>query len=182
MVLPIVAGGALVAFIAFGKDLVGEKSFNNIIKVLLGLGIIIASYVIYKMYKTYMGVSNTAGEYIDIVGKYADTAKDKIDVLLNSGQEVMDKAKAGVEDNYEWVTTVKTKDVLSDIDIQAAKLTPGSPKTAWTKESSFIEDVFWTPTKIITGTRDNILDPKSRYEKLKKDLMNAPSWIRSLGK
>ena len=50
MVLPIIGMGALLAFVAFGEDLVGKKLFKQIIIVIGLLAIGIVGYFIYQIY------------------------------------------------------------------------------------------------------------------------------------
>ena len=76
MVVPIIAGGAFLGFLAFGKDLLGEALFKKVFVgiVILSLGLI--SYFVYKMYKTKEDVGNIIKNIYNTVTGAPDRAKD----------------------------------------------------------------------------------------------------------
>ena len=78
MVLSIVAGGALLAFITWGKELFGVKLFNQILTVIILLSIGIIGYFIYQIYTKKEKVEDFIKEKYEWITKGAKEETDRV--------------------------------------------------------------------------------------------------------
>ena len=195
MVVPIIAGGAILAFITWGEDVFGKKTFKQIMRAGIALGLLIIIYIGYKAYKVWKDAKDKAEDiYEDVTGAIADTYGSIMDKLVEAGE----RGKS----SYKWITEVTPGEFLPDVDAAFGKITPGDYETTYgseaEKDTSLLRKVYWGPTAVILGTKERVVgETKSIHEdittvpsqlrdkldqdiskiaKAKKDLLNAPSY------
>ena len=152
MVVPIIAGTAILSFVAFGKELFGEKTFNQIFKGLIVLGVIIISYIGYKMYKTY----SETKEKVDEATEYVS---DGVAWLFEG-------TKKTYEDVKEWTdeSKIARQEAVNKLDPYLGIKTgiaPGSlearQKEAGKKARQKVIDLYNAPTYYILKGKEKIL-------------------------
>ena len=103
MVVPVIAGAAILSFVAFGKDLLGEKTFNKTFKGLILVSIAGVGYLGYKLYKGYIEsksyVEEKATGAIDFILKTSEDITEDTEYLFKHGDEIaIDLVGTGVKD------------------------------------------------------------------------------------
>lgn len=191
MVVPIIAGAGILAFVTWGEDVFGDKLFKQLITAGIALVILVILYIAYKMYLVWVAAKET-GE--DIVEKATQTYQDILDKLGQAGERG--------QESYNWLTTVTPEEFLPDVDIALGKITPGDYESTYgpgaDEDTSLLRKIYWAPTAAILGTKGRVVgEAKSIHEditsvpsrlkakadadlskiaKAKRDLLNAPSY------
>lgn len=158
MVVPIIAGGAILAFITWGKDLFGAKTFNTMMKGLILLSIAVVGYIGYKMYRSWMDTKEKAEDIVEGVTESFEDVWNKLVEAGERGSETIEETK----ERLSWITTVTPKEFLPDIDVTIGKITPGDYETTYGPEASadatLLQKIYWAPTEVILGTKRNITE------------------------
>ena len=141
MVVPVIAGAAVLSFVAFGKELFGEKTFNQIFKGLIVLGVIIISYIGYKMYKTY----SETKEKVDDAAEYVS---EKFDWVFNTG------GKEQAEDIYKFTTEKPIEIVKESWELELSKTIAERTAPVIVEKG---KDLYNAPTYYILKGKENIM-------------------------
>ena len=173
MVVPIVAGAGILAFITWGKDVFDEKTFNQIMKAGIALGILVIIYIGYKIYRVWVDAKDKTEDVYDEAKETLTEGWEWILAGTNTGKDVL-------EDKYNWVTTVTPKEFLPDVDNAFSKITPGSLKETYGPDAdediSLLQKIYWGPTAVITGTRDKtVYEVKDIY----RDITTVPEQLKN---
>ena len=78
IILSIIAGGTLLAFITWGKELFGQKLFNQILTVIILLSVGLISYFIYQIYTEKEKVEDFIKDKWNWITKGAEEETDKV--------------------------------------------------------------------------------------------------------
>lgn len=160
MALPIITGGAILGFMTWGKDIFGENTFKKImaagtVVLILGLG-----YIGYKMYDAWKNTKEKIDDAYETTGE----------IVEKGWQWILEVGERGNQD-IEWLKTATPKEYIYAIDETAGKITPGDYENSKEEDASLLEKIYWAPTNIILGTKENIFDTK-------ENILNTPSWIK----
>lgn len=173
MVVPIIAGGAILAFITWGKDVFGEQTFDKIIKGGIALGILVIIYIAYKAYKAWMDAKEAAEEVVDDITGKVKEGWEWILAGTDTGKDIL-------EDKWTWITTVTPEEFLPDIDASVSKVTPNNYNETYgpgqKEDVSLLQKLYWGPTAIILGTKDKtVAETKDIY----KDITTIPDQLKT---
>ena len=103
MVVPVIAGAAILSFVTFGKNLFGEKTFNKIFKGLILVSIAGIGYIGYKLYKGYVKsksyVEDKTTGAIEFVRETSENIMEDTRYTFEHGDEIaISLVGKGVED------------------------------------------------------------------------------------
>lgn len=113
MVLPIIAGGALLAFITWGKKLFGVKLFNQILTVLILLSVGLIGYFLYQLYKVKKATDDVVEDAKEKITEgwewiFEGGAKKETEKILSGDPRYKEKPQVEKDILYtgEWVSQV----------------------------------------------------------------------------
>ena len=173
MVVPIVIGAAILAFVGWGKETFGETTYNQIMKAGIALGALLILYLGYKAYRTYMDAKEAAEDVVEGITEKVTEGWEWILEGTDTGRDIL-------EDKYEWLTTVTPKEFLPDVDSAVSKVTPGNYAETYGPDAkddvSLLQKIYWAPTAIITGTRDKTI---AETTDIYKDITTVPEQLKT---
>lgn len=113
MVLPIIAGGALLAFVTWGKELFGQKLFNQILTIIILLSVGLIGYFLYRLYKAKKAADNAVEDVKEKITEgwkwiFEGGAKEETEKVLSGDPRYKEKPQIEKDILYtgEWVSQV----------------------------------------------------------------------------
>ena len=146
MVVPIIAGGVLLGYITYGKELLGKKTFDLILKGLIVGVVIFVGYIGYKLYKLQKKGEETVEDIKDVIDdilKRPKKAKEETERVLESDERYEDLE--GIEEDViysgEYVSQLFGGSAYSAGKTTAQKSYDSFEKRYDTSTAEFYEDL-----------------------------------------